>query len=98
MMKHPLADLPNLGEKTARWLQSAGISNEHELRQLGTIEACRKLLLNGQNVNLLAAYAIAGAIHNHHWNRLPDELKQETRQSFRALQQELGLKSSKLTG
>ncbi len=91
-MKHPLAELPNLGEKTAHWLQSADISSEHELRQLGTIETCRKLLLNGQEINLIMAYALAGAIHSHHWNKLPRELKEETRLGFRALQQELGLK------
>ncbi len=96
-MKHPLADLPNLGEKTATWLLAAGISSEHALQQLGTIETCRKLLLNGQDINLLMAYALAGAIHGHHWNKLPPSLKQETRQDFRALQQELGLKYSKLT-
>ncbi|PQJ28932.1 TfoX/Sxy family DNA transformation protein [Rubritalea profundi] len=91
-MTQPLADLPNLGEKTADWLLAAGIPSEFELRQLGTIEACRKLLLNGQDINLLMAYALAGAIHDHHWNKLPPSLKQETRQNFRALQQKLGLK------
>ena len=90
-MSRPLAELQNLAEKTAGWLHADGISSEHALRQLGTIETCRKLLLNGQEINLLMAYALAGAIHGHHWNKLPPALKQETRQAFHQLKQKLGL-------
>lgn len=94
-MSSPLAKLLNLGDKTALWLEASGINTEEELRKLGVIDTCRKLLLNGQEINLIMAYALAGAIHNHHWNKLPSDLKEETRIEFRSLQQELGLLSFK---
>lgn len=91
-MSTPIASLPNLGDKTALWLEAVGINSEDDLHKNGVIGTCRKLLLNGQNINLIMAYALAGAIYNHHWNKLPDELKEQTKLEFRGLQQELGLR------
>lgn len=77
-----LAALKNLGEKTALWLVDAGVRNRSEMAKLGAIEVCRRMLLAGHPVSLVAAYAIEGALTDTHWNQIPPQKKLEVQRLF----------------
>lgn len=77
-----LAALKNLGEKTALWLVDAGVRSRSEMAKLGAIEVCRRMLLAGHPVSLVAAYAIEGALTDTHWNQIPPQKKLEVQRLF----------------
>lgn len=77
-----LAALKNLGEKTALWLVDAGVRSRSEMAKLGAIEVCRRMLLAGNPVSLVAAYAIEGALTDTHWNQIPPQKKLEVQRLF----------------
>lgn len=77
-----LAALKNLGEKTALWLVDAGVRSRSEMAKLGAIEVCRRMLLAGHPVSLVAAYAIEGALTDTHWNQIPAQKKLEVQRLF----------------
>ncbi len=77
-----LAALKNLGEKTALWLVDAGVRSRSEMAKLGAIEVCRRMLLAGHPVSLVAAYAIEGALTDTHWNQSPPQKKLEVQRLF----------------
>lgn len=67
-----LARLRNLGAVSAGWLVAAGIRTEAELRELGALEAFRRVAFQRSgdvSANLL--YALEGAIRDVRWDRLP---------------------------
>ena len=77
-----LAALKNLGEKTALWLVDAGVRSHSEMAKLGAIEVCRRMLLAGHSVSLVAAYAIEGALTDTHCNQIPPQKKLEVQRLF----------------
>lgn len=77
-----LAALKNLGEKTALWLVDAGVRSRSEMAKLGAIEVCKRMLLAGHPVSLVAAYAIEGALTDTHWNQIPPQKKLEVQRLF----------------
>lgn len=77
-----LAALKNLGEKTAIWLVDAGVRSRSEMAKLGAIEVCRRMLLAGHPVSLVAAYAIEGALTDTHWNHIPPQKRLEVQRLF----------------
>ena len=77
-----LAALKNLGEKTALWLVDAGVRSRSEMAKLGASEVCRRMLLAGHPVSLVAAYAIEGALTDTHWNQIPPQKKLEVQRLF----------------
>ena len=85
-----LAALKNLGEKTAQWLLDAGIRTKSELAKLGAIEVCRRMLMAGHPVSVVAAYAIEGALTDTPWNEIPASKKLELQRLFAIMKRELG--------
>jgi DNA transformation protein len=65
-----LADLLNLGEKSAQMLHAAGIHTVEELNDLGAVEAYLRIKQQGIAVSFNMLYAIEGALTNTHWNKL----------------------------
>jgi len=65
-----LADLLNLGEKSAQMLHDAGIHSVKQLSDLGAVEAYLTIKRKGAAVSLNMLYAIEGALTNTHWNKL----------------------------
>lgn len=81
-----LADLPNIGKALAEKLNSIGINNELDLKEIGSENAIIKISTlenNGVCINML--YALEGAIQGIRWHGLDKERKQELKEFFRLL-------------
>lgn len=65
----------NIGPKSAAWLRQVGIKNRADLEQTGPVEAFLKIKRAGFKPSLNLLYALAGALENCHWSRLPHERK-----------------------
>ena len=77
-----LANLCNLGPVSARWLESAGIHTEAELRELGAPEAFRRVAMNrAGDVSLNLLYALDGALRGVRWDKLPRQIRDELREA-----------------
>jgi DNA transformation protein len=83
-----LAKLWNLGEVAARALSSVGIHTEAELREVGSVNAYRLMVLHGRNPSLNFVWAIEGALRGMNWIDIPkaerERLKQEVIAPFDA--------------
>lgn len=76
-MKSDLDKLKNLNPGVVQHLQAVGIETEADLRQLGAVVAYRRLKhAFPENVSLLMLYALAGALHDCHWNDLPPDIQE----------------------
>lgn len=62
-----LSLLPNLGPKSARMLQTAGIKTLGDLRALGSVAAYAKAKRAGQSVSLNLLWALEGALTGERW-------------------------------
>ena len=77
-----LASLCNLGPVSARWLESAGIHTEAELRAIGAIEAFRRVAINrAGDVSMNLLYALDGALRGVRWDKLPPHVRVELREA-----------------
>lgn len=75
-----LAGLRNLGPVTAKRLVAAGIPDATTLRRLGPVQAYARLKhAYPRETSLNALWAIAGALLDLPWNRLPSDLKARLR-------------------
>lgn len=72
-----LANMPNLGKKSAQMLRDAGIHTVKELNDPGAVEAYLKIKRQGITVSLNMLYAIEGALKNTHWNKLDRATREE---------------------
>lgn len=71
-----LAEMRNLGPKTAALLVEVGIHTPDQLADLGTVEAWYRLKTRfPRQVNRIAAYAIEGALLDLDWRTLPPARK-----------------------
>jgi DNA transformation protein len=71
-----LAQLRNLGPTSARWLEAAGIHTEAQLRELGAVEAFRRVAMSrAGDVTLNLLYALDGALRGERWDKLPAEIR-----------------------
>ena len=72
MTKHnsEISSLQNLGPKSEKWLNEAGIYTLNDLKKLGAVKAFLKVkqLVKKPSLNLL--YAIEGALIDTQWNKL----------------------------
>ena len=71
----PIAQLKNLGPVSCEQLARIGIHTKAELAEMGAIATWQALRANGWHVNTIALYALAGALIDCHWNKLPPDLK-----------------------
>ena len=68
-MTTDVAELRNLGPKSARLLKEAGISTLEELRELGAIAAYKRLQFQfGKQVSLNFLWAMAAGLENRDWH------------------------------
>ena len=84
-MEHGLAQLKNLGPASVRQLKEVGIETEADLRQLGAVATYRRLKhAFPRQVSLVMLYALAGALHDCHWNALPPGMKESLKAEAKA--------------
>lgn len=79
-MTTDVAELRNLGPKSARLLKEAGISTLEELRELGAIAAYKRLQFQfGKQVSLNFLWAMAAGLENRDWRDLSQDEKARLR-------------------
>ncbi len=72
-----LEGLRNIGPQTAWRLREVRIESPQDLRQLGSLEAYRRLKnFDPRFTTLNALYALEGALLDAPWNRLPPGVKE----------------------
>ncbi len=74
-----LHNLPNIGEVLEKQLVDVGITNPHQLLQIGSREAWMRIRFRDPSACLNRLYALEGAIRGVHRHRLPQEIKDELR-------------------
>jgi DNA transformation protein and related proteins len=83
-----LAKLRNLGEVSARALNRVGIHTEAELREMGSVNAYRLVVLHGHDPSLNFLWAMEGALRGISWLDIPradrERLEQEVSSPFDA--------------
>lgn len=80
----PVASLPGIGPKTARWLGAIGIESEAGLRALGAAAAYRQLKQHEpQAVTLNALWAMHGALAGIPWASIPPDDKARLKHEVR---------------
>ena len=72
-----LTDLKNIGNTSALWLNAIGITDFHQLQEIGAVEAYTRIQERGIKVSKVLLYALEGALINVHWNDLEPTLKQK---------------------
>jgi len=72
-----LLELKNLGMATVNILHAIGINTYSELREIGAVEAYRRIKARDINVSKVMLYALEGALLDTHWNELPPDLKRQ---------------------
>lgn len=82
----PLSDLRNLGPVTERQLHETGIHDEAELRKEGSIAVWHRLkFVFGRRINIIALFALEGALLDCDWRRLPPEREAELRRAAKKI-------------
>lgn len=71
-----LLRLKNLGMATVNILHAIGINTYADLRQVGAVEAYKRIKARDINVSKVMLYALQGALMDVHWNDLAPDLKQ----------------------
>lgn len=75
-MSKKLTELRNIGNTSALWLQSIGVSDEDQLQQIGTVEAYLRIQARGIKTSKVLLYTLEGALLDVHWNDIPEATKQ----------------------
>ena len=82
MISKPLYELQNIGKTVASRLHEIGITNEAELRKLGSAKAYKWLSENNPDKHLPVCYylySLEGAIRDKHWDSLSEKEKTKLR-------------------
>lgn len=75
-----ISELLNLGPVSERQLAEVGIADADALRATGVLKAYARLKWrHPREINVVALYALEGALTDTHWNRLPAARKEELR-------------------
>lgn len=70
-----LLQLKNLGMASVNILHAVGINTYTDLRNIGAVEAYRRIIARDINVSKVMLYALQGALLNIHWNDLSPDMK-----------------------
>ncbi len=70
-----LLQLKNLGMASVNILHAVGINTYADLRNVGAVEAYRRILARDINVSKVMLYALQGALLDIHWNDLSPDMK-----------------------
>lgn len=80
-----ILDMRNLGPAMARMLAEIDIVSDDDLRNLGSVEAYRRLKFRfGRHVTILALYAMEAALCDCDWRNLDQDKKVFLRQQVGA--------------
>jgi len=58
-------------------LHAIGINTYNDLKEIGSVEAYRRIKGRGINVSKVMLYALEGALLDLHWNELALDLKEQ---------------------
>ena len=84
-MTVPVADLLNLGPKSASRLEAVGIHTLDDLERVGSVEAFRLLRESFPGTSLNFLYAMEGALLDIRWDQLPPDVLAQLRSAAGAL-------------
>lgn len=82
MKSQPVSKLLNIGKSVASRLYEIGITNEVELKKLGSAKAYKWLSEKNPNKHLPVCYylySLEGAIQNKHWDEFSENEKRKLR-------------------
>lgn len=82
----PVAQLRNLGPKSAQRLASIGVETAAQLAAIGAIEAYALIQAQSDNVSLNLLYALHGALEDERWDWLSAETKASLRDKLSQIQ------------
>lgn len=68
-----ISDLPNLGPKSQRMLECAGIRTAEDLRRLGAVMAFSRVKRQDGNASLNLLWALEGALTGLPWQQVARE-------------------------
>ena len=74
--------LKNIGPVSKNWLNSVGILTWEDLNREGVVGAYNLVLSAGFNPSLNLAYALYGALHDCHWQEIPETDKERIREDI----------------
>ena len=74
-MSDKLIEMKNIGNTSAHWLVTVGINTPEKLREVGPIEAYRRIQNRGIKTSKVLLYALYGALENQYWNEIPEATK-----------------------
>ena len=77
--------LPNIGPVVEEQLIEAGIGTTEQLKQLGSREAWLRIRANDPSACIHRLYALEGAIRGIHKAELPEPVKTELKEFYRAI-------------
>ena len=84
-----ISSLRNLGPAVEKQLIDAGIKDAESLRTIGAHEAYRQLLLSGVRPHFIGYYVLHMALQGRPWNDCHGSEKNQLRQEFDRLKQEI---------
>lgn len=64
--------MKNIGAKSSVWLKAVGIETLDDLRAVGPVEAFVRVRDAGLSDHINLLWALAGALHDCHWAKLPE--------------------------
>ncbi len=86
----PIAELANLGPKSAAFLQAAGIQTIDDLAALGSVAAYAKAKKAEPKVSLNLLWALEGALTGLHWREVAREHRTSLLLALETHEQEIG--------
>ncbi len=78
-----VADMKNLGPKSASWLSAVDICLEDDLISIGPVDAYLLVKARYPEANLNLLWALYGAVNDREWNRISDEEKEDLKEQLR---------------
>ncbi len=76
--------LRNIGPKSAAWLRQVGLRSREDIAAAGPVAAFMKVRRAGFKPSLNLLYALEGALHDVHWQEVPDARRSELVQAAEA--------------
>ena len=76
--------LRNIGPKSAAWLRQVGLRTEADIVAVGPVEAYMRVRRAGFKPTLNLLYALEGALHDCHWQEVPEPRRQQLAQEAEA--------------
>lgn len=75
-MSRGIKNMQNLGPAMERMLAEVGIYNEQSLTNIGAVDAYHRLKFRfGQQINIVALYAMEASLQNRNWRSLSNAEK-----------------------